>query len=1000
MRLAPLPRPLARALLGCAALALGAPLALGIAPNPEGLELPEVVVRGIDQVRLDAQRAGFLPLEAPRLAQASVRWEPPPEVLPSPALGAAPAVRSPGCAYRNPVGGALARATGGAEALYKTAMERLSRDLLDEAAAYLAQLRADHPRHPRADDAAFWLAEVRRRQGRTEEAAAFLRLVQGDYAPEAAYRLAWLLSDLGRAEEARPIWESLAGDPAGIHRPEALYRLGADRLAAGDPQEALDYLQPLRDLGERGDSVPREVRAAGLVALGLARQGSGDQSGAETVLLRFLLESPDHPSAPAARVALGWALLDQGRPREADRRFSPLLESDPPPELLGPALYGRVRALVDAEDHQAPEALRALEARAPEGPWVGWARADLGWLAFRQREYEEALSRYRSALRAWDAPKDSIPRFMIAESLYQLERYEEAGAAYRAVPPETDLGPPALHRGGLCALLAGRPAEAAALFEETLRRAPNYAEADRVWAWLGEARLRQGLRDQALRAFRAVPEGSAAYPQALQGRAWLAFQDARWDEAADLFGRFARAYPTDPNRDEALLNEARAHFNRRELRAALEALDRLEAETQDETHRHAVRYYRGWMLARGDREAEGRTVLYRLLEDAPQGPFASRAHQALGWLDFAAGHFDRALPRFEAALLLEPDGPGTEEAGRKRADSLYNLGRYTEALEGYVALGDTPEGSYGQALSLVRLGRIEDLAGAAERFASRHGDDPRAADLFLLLARALAERGEPEAAAAAYGRAAELTPTAARASQAQLEGARSLLEAGRTEEATEILSQVSEEEGPVGAAALWELARVLDRMGPPEAARDTWDALGRRSAGEDRCRALRSAAAASRDLEDWAGSEERLAAALGTCPPQARLLRQGVLADLGELRLRAGAPDRALAPLTEAAGMGLSPDGLRAFLALGSAEEAVGKGQEALETYLRIGYLYSLTDEAAARALLRAGGLLEGQGDPDRARALYEKVAAEAQGEPVREAQARLGRLAPAAPAR
>lgn len=994
-------RSFARAFAWLLASSLAVPLAFGVAPAPESLELPEVVVRGIDRVRLEAERAGVLPLEAPRLAQAPTRLELVSETPPAPELAAAPPVQSPGCAYRNPVSGVLARATGGAEALYRTGIERLSRDLLDESAGYLAQLRADHPGHPRADDAVFWLAEIRRRQGRPDEAVAFLRLVRGAHAPEAAYRMAWLLADRGRDDEARRAWEQLARDDRNPHRPEALYRLGADHYAAGAPRAAQPPLEELASLPEQGVSVPGPVRAAGLLTLGLARRAAGDPRGAEEALVRFLLEAPDHPSAPSAQVALGWTLLEQGKTREAAQRFGWIVDAPAPApaELRGPALYGRVRALAEAQAPEMPDALLALEAGAPTGPWVGWGRADAGWLAFREKRYEDALALYRSALRAWDAPGADIPRYMAAEALYLLGRYEEAAGAYRAVPAESALGPAALHRAGLCELLAGRPARAAELLEEVLRRDPAYPEADRVWAWLGEARLRLGLRSEALRAFHAVPEHSPAHAQALYGRAWLAFEGERWDEAAELFGRLLRSYPGDPNRDEAVLNLARAHFNRREPRAALDALDRLEGETREPRYRSAARFYRGWMHARSGREAQARAQLAELLADEPDGPFAARAHHALGWLDFAAGSYGAALPHFDAALVREPEGDLAGEARQKRADSLYNLGRYAEALEAYGALGDVPDAHYGQALSLFRLGRLDALARSAEDFAARHAEDPRRADLFLVLAQARAEAGEPAAAAAAYRRAAALSPQGDRGAEARLEAARSHLQAGEPGPARELLEPLSAGGGPVGLAALRELARLFERQGPADAARGAWDELARRTSGEERCRARRSAAGAARALLDWAGAEERVRAALADCPASAVLLRQAVLADLGEVLLLAGRPDSAAESLAAAAEMGTSPEGLRAFQTLGRALEAAGRGQEALETYLRIGYLYPLSDAEAAAALLRAGRLLETQGQPDRARAVYEKVAADAGEEPAREAREHLARLAaPAGP--
>jgi tetratricopeptide (TPR) repeat protein len=988
-----------RTFVWLAGACLVAPLALGVAPPPEALELPEVVVRGIDRVRLEADRAGVLPLEAPRLAQAAVRMDLPEGALPPPSLGAAPPVQSPGCAYRNAVTGALARATGGAEGVYKSALERLSRDELDEAAVYLVQLRSDHPDHPRADDAAFWLAEIRRRQGRPDEALAFLRLVHASYAREAAYRLAWLLSDRGRSEEARQAWQAIAADRESPHAGEALYRLAADRLATGEPAAALQALDALRALMDRGTAVPDAVRSGYPLALGLARRDSHDLRGAEAALVRFLLESPDHPSAAAARVALGWTLLEEGKTREALQRFSWIVDAKPTPSLLARALCGKVRSLAELDDPRADAALLELEANAPSGPWVGWGRADLAWLAFRDKRLEDSLARYRSALEAWDAPGEEVPRYMVGECLYLLGRYDEAAKAYGAVPVDGPLGPAALHRAGLCELLAGRPAEAARLFEELLRRDPAYPQTDRVWAWLGEAYLQAGRSDEAFRAFNAVPEGSPAQPQAVYGRAWIAFHAERWDEAADLFGRFVRAYPADPNRNEALLTLARAHFNRRDLKSALDALDRLEAETESPAYRLAARYYRGWMYARSDRVPQAREVLGKLLAEDPSGPYSARAHQALAWLDYGTGDYPAALGHFEAIIRAAPGGDLEFEARQKRADCLYNLSRYDDALEAYRALGESPEGDYGQALCLFRLGRVDELAKAAEAFASRHPDDPRAADLFFTLAEARTQAGDPAAAALAYQRAAALSPEPEKADEARLEAARSAIRAGNPVAAQELLDSLASQSTPMGLAALRVLAGLFEEQGPPARARETWDAVAGRTEGDERCQALRAAARWARVGLDWAGAEQRLQAALAACPTGATLTRQALLADLGELRLLAGTPDQALEPLTEATELGTSPEGLRAFLSLGRAQETAKRPEEALETYLRIGYLYPLTDADSARALLRAGRLLEEQGAPERARAVYQKVLTHAGGEPAREARELLRRL-PAPPTR
>ncbi len=958
-----------------AAVAFWAPLALGLSPGPSELSLPEVVVRGIDQVRLTAHRRGVVALEPARLVEAATPVALPPAPLPSPDLVPAPEVKSPGCAYRG-AAGAVTRAFQGAEGLYRSAMDSLARGALDEAAGYLADLRQRFPGDRRAGDAAFWLGEIRRRQGRTADALAFFRLVQGPLAAEAVYRRAWLLTREGRTAEARRAWQAVADELANPHRPEALYRLGVARLEAGEPGAAADRFRGVLAAGEGGATVSEDLDAAARLALGLALRRAGDPAGAETALVRFLLDHPDHPSAAEAQLALAWTLLDQGKPREAARRFQWVLDAGPGPEIATRARFGLVRARADLGDAEgARQALAALEAGNPLGPWVGWARAELGWLAVRQGRPADALERYRSARDAWLGPGEDVVQYMEAESLYLLDRYGEAADAFERVPEDSALRAAGLHRAGVCALLAGDPGRAERLLRAVLDHHPTYRDRDRVRVWLGEALVRQGRPDAARRAYEAVPEGSPAGGAALYGLAWLAFEAGRWDEAAAKFDRFLNAYPDDPNRDEGRLTLARAHFNRRELRAALEALASLEQQAADPRYRSAARFHRGWMMARSGQDTAARAVLGSLVAREPDGPYTTRALSTLGWLDFGQGRYEAALERFEAVAERDPDGPLGAEARQKKADALYNLGQYEEALEAYRALGATAEAAYGAALCLVQLQRYDALEAEVDRFVRDHPDDPRRADLLLALAQARAARGDPAGAAEAYDRAARAAGDDRRAAEARLDAARNRLAAGAVDRARTELEALAERPDPVGLAALSSLARLLEEHGTKDEVRATWDLVASRLEGTERARALREAARWAREAGDWDGSRVRLEAALDAAPADAEALRQALWTDLGQTLLAAGRPEDARPALERAANLGKSAAGARASVLLGRALEALGRSGEALETYLRMGYLYSDDDPSVSEALVRAGDLVAAQGEADRSRPLYERAA-------------------------
>ena len=174
--------------------------------------------------------------------------------------------------------------------------------------------------------------------------------------------------------------------------------------------------------------------------------------------------------------------------------------------------------------------------------------------------------------------------------------------------------------------------------------------------------------------------------------------------------------------------------------------------------------------------------------------------------------------------------------------------------------------------------------------------------------------------------------------------------------------------------ALREMAAIHEEFGRARDASTVWDRIADRSEEESRSEALKKAAHWAMVSLDWATAEDRVLKALDSAPTSSMQLRQALLTDLGEIRFLSGNPSSAIEPLVEASEMGSSAEGLKAFSTLGRAQEAANRPEEALETYLRIGYLYPLETSEVARSLFRAGQILEAQGNTARARAVYQKI--------------------------
>lgn len=954
---------------------------------PRDEPLPPRVVSRIEQTHYEARRRGPAALET---------------ALPSPGLGAvirqsaswsaldrAPPAPAPGCAYRSSLASAAARLSQDPPSYLYSGQAALEAGQLEDAAYYFDQARRIDPEHPVAGTAAFWLGETRLRQGKTVEALVAFRKVKGEYAEEARYRRAWLSEHEGRGEEAREDWQALSGDASSPHRAEALYWLGRGAYVAARYPEAEDLLARSAKLADPAS----DVAAAALYLLALVQRERGALVEARTQLETLLLSRPDHAAAPPARLLLGWIFLETGNPGEAGRRFAKFLEEPADAGLTLRARYGLVRAASARGDEKALAAAVAdLPAEAAQGPWLAWALADVGRLEFDRGRYPQAYKAFADALAQgrYGEGEDAV-RYLAAECLLRQDNPSGAAEAFGAMPPEAPLAPDALRRAGQAARMARDDARAAKYFDLCLAGYPAYPERDRVRMELGETRLAMGRADEARRAYEAVQPDSPLYAEALSARGRIALDGQRWDEAAKIFGEFRSRFPQDARGDEAALTLARAHYLRRALPEALAVLEDLERTGTTAEARAAARYNRGWMLVRGGDEDQGCRVLEELATEDPEGPYAARSLYVLGASAMEDRRYGEALDRFDSVVRLAKGGVESEEALRYRADCLFQLGRYEKALAGYMGVSDTAAGLYGKALSLQKLGRGKEFAAAVEAFERGAPMDERRGELRRLLADSLVAEGRHAEAAAQYEKAALSLPEAAAGNARLLQG-RELAAAGRDDEAAQVFTELSGEEGAAGRAALRELAEAHGRAQRFERALEALDEALRKTKGATAGEAAGDAARAAyfaRRAGRWEEAEARIRKALSLAGTD-EAARRRFATDLGEILIERGAAVAAADTLAQADRQrpASEAEGLRTLLLLARAQESAGRGDVALETWQRIGYVYTQRepgkaaafglDSGAAEQLLAVADRLAGASRRELADAMYRRLESEA----------------------
>lgn len=365
------------------------------------------------------------------------------------------------------------------------------------------------------------------------------------------------------------------------------------------------------------------------------------------------------------------------------------------------------------------------------------------------------------------------------------------GAAHAA-----EAGPGAALRAALAREAAGDPAAAAEDYAAVALAAPEVAD------HAGELRLgalqKAGANDAVLaeaQAFRARLE-----QRWLLRRVWTheaAAHVARGDEAAarSAWLEAARGLAEGDERARLLAEIARSHERSGEPAAAAEGWR--EIWTRHATSPEAAAAEQA--LAR--LAAADEKLVYRT-----PAALRERCTRLSGAL-----RNEEALVACEAAIAAAPGDRGLQ---RERADVLFRMRRYPEAVDAFRALGDDDRMAvFWRARSLARSGRIEESLATFARVSD--GADPELASRARFLSATLLEDSDLAAAEAAYRSVERNAPTAAQRSAASWRLAWLAWRRGDVAQAASVLERFSAEVADPAerARGRYWLARAWERLG-------------------------------------------------------------------------------------------------------------------------------------------------------------------------------------------
>ncbi|MCW1926332.1 tetratricopeptide repeat protein [Luteolibacter arcticus] len=286
----------------------------------------------------------------------------------------------------------------------------------EQARRLLTRLRLDYPKHPLAERALLENARWDLADGRNDQAAAALAALDGSSSAPAlraeasisAAASAFAAGDYALASgESAKAASLLDGDA----RRGATLNEAIARLAAGD----LPAFQKLMADPSAQGAVKTELELERALFL-VARR----DSSALATLDRFILDHPDHPRLPEARLAAGLAALESTPP---DPVFATAQLDSLSPEQAGelpPAALALARIkIADREQRWADAVALAQEflTSFPNDPRRNEFRFELGNAHYENGDYNDArLALAKLAAEAPDAPQAEAALLLAARS--------------------------------------------------------------------------------------------------------------------------------------------------------------------------------------------------------------------------------------------------------------------------------------------------------------------------------------------------------------------------------------------------------------------------------------------------------------------------------------------------------------------------------------------------------------------------------------------------------
>ncbi|GAC1464825.1 MAG: tetratricopeptide repeat protein [Isosphaeraceae bacterium] len=642
------------------------------------------------------------------------------------------------------------------------ALARAARLALDqrnptEATRLAESLLKRFPQSPLRADARLVSARAALASDRPQEAIDTLTASLAEDKPNSAtaeaerYYLAMAYRVAGQGNKAAEVLDTLARTAAAPLAADAQFMVGQGHIESKRYAEAVGPLE--KYLEAKPDGNEADYALAHLIH---ARIELSELDAASRALERLATKFPRSKALPLSRVRVAEAAHADRQYDRAAREFSRAAEETSDPVLQARAKLGLGWAQLEGgKPNEAAAAFAAFLAGSPEDPLASEAALAHGRALEAGRQTDAALKAYTFAVEKYPRTEHAtLAALARARLLVEVKRPGEAADAYaRFIQDHPGYKPNDPSAPGLDALLAewgwalidaDKPGEADKVFTRLLEEFPESAHSADARFNLAESANQAKDYEGVIRLLTPlVAEGTRATPRLVQSSLYrlgrTLAQKARWTEAAGALDRLIKEFPETPFRREARLLRAEVALESGDGATADAILAELIKEPPGATDPPgfslAVRRRRVQSLLALKKWNEVVAAADSLKAEAPNDPLTADSEYARGRALQQLARFEEARAAYQGVIDARKGGELVARAQLMIGETFYHQKDYHEAIRNFLKVDILYDAPVWQAAALLETGKAyeqlaqwSDAAETYERLRARFPEDRSALD--------------------------------------------------------------------------------------------------------------------------------------------------------------------------------------------------------------------------------------------------------------------------------